>query len=183
MANNLFNPDHALESQIRDFSIIPLSMGRFLIASDSKSIFYDLENSRIQLTDIITLNTETERASILAPLDKFYFVKGSSTLWRYVNDKWKSWPSSGSGGTVSRAVDAVLTVAGWVNNEQVVNIVGLTANQNGVAGLAQSVSALELEAAGNASMYVCGQTDGSITIALGGDKPTCDIPITIILLN
>ncbi len=180
---NLFNPDHALESQIKNYQIIPLAMGRFLIASDTRSIFYDLQDKRIQLTDIIVLDTEAERTAILTPLDKFYFVKGSSTLWRYVNGEWKDWPSSGSGGAVSRAVNATLTVAGWVNNRQTVSVAGLTANQNGVVGLSQDVSTVELEAAGNASMYVCGQAAGSFTIALGGEKPTCDIPITIILLN
>lgn len=88
MANSFFNPDHAIESQIRDFSIIPLNMGRFLISSDTRSIFYDLQDRRIQLTDILTLDTEAEREAILAPISKFYFVKESGKLWRYNNGDW-----------------------------------------------------------------------------------------------
>ena len=41
----------------------------------------------------------------------------------------------------------------------------------------------EREAAGGADMYACAQAAGSLTIALGGDKPTCDIPITIVLFD
>lgn len=179
---NLFNPDHALESQIRDFAIIPLKMGRFLIASDTRSIFYDLGDKRIQLSDIITLDTEAQREAILAPLDKFYFVKASCTLWRYVNGEWKDWPSGGSGG--SRAVHYVLTVAGWGESIQYnVPIEGLTATQNGIAGLSQDVSQAEREAAASADLYISGQTAGSFTITRGGDKPTRDIPITIILFD
>ena len=179
---NYFNPDHALESQIRDYNIIPLEMGRFLIASDTKSIFYDLRDKRIQLTDIITLDTEAQREAVLAPIDKFYFVKESCTLWRYANGKWKDWPAGGSS-TASRSINTTLTVQGWANNQQVVSIPGLRADQNGIVGLSQDVSQIEREAAGDADMYACAQAEGSLTIALGGDKPTCDIPITIVLFD
>jgi len=86
-------------------------------------------------------------------------------------------------GKVSRSVDTTLTVAGWENNRQVVNIDGLTATQNGVVGLSQDISTAERETVAGAELYVCGQADGSFTIAYGGDKPTYDIPITIILLD
>lgn len=179
---SLFNPDHAFESQIREFATIPLKMGRFLIASDTRNIFYDLGDKRIQLTDIITLDTEAQREAILAPLDKFYFVRASCTLWRYANGEWQDWPSGGSGG--SRDVHYVLTVAGWGENVQYnVPIEGLTATQNGIAVLSQGASQAEREAAANADMYISGQADGSLTITRGGDKPTCDIPITVILLD
>ncbi len=180
---NLFNPDHALERQIRDFNIIPLSMGRFLISSDTKSIFYDLQDERIQLTDIITLDTEAQRESILTPFDKFYFVKEDCMLWRHVNSEWKAWPCSGAEDGASKAFNSVLTASGWVDNKQVVKIEGLEATQNGVVGLSQNVSLAELEAASSASIYVSGQAEGSFTLSLGGDKPTCDIPITVILFN
>lgn len=179
---NLFNPDHALESQIRDFTVIPLELGRFLIASDTRSIFYDLRDKRIQLTDIITLDTEAQREAILAPLDKFYFVKADATLWRFVNGKWQDWPAGGSS-TASRSINTTLTVQGWTNNQQVVSIPGLRVDQNGVVGLSQDISQVEREAAGGADMYACAQAEGSLTIALGGDKPTCDIPITIVLFD
>lgn len=87
------------------------------------------------------------------------------------------------GGGNSVAYKRVLTVSGWVNNQQTVTIAELTADQNGVAGLAQDVSTAELEATEAAAIYTCGQEDGKLIFALGGDKPTCDIPIVIILLK
>ena len=150
------------------------------MTSDTKNVFYDLAGERIQLTDIIELDTEAQRQAILAPLNKFYFVKDTGILWRY-NNGWLSWGHGG--GSSSSAVHKVLTTAGWVNNQQVVSISGLTANQNGIAGLSQDISQAEFEAAANAEMRICAQADGSFTVAYHGDKPGCDIPITIIILD
>ena len=89
----------------------------------------------------------------------------------------------GISGEISRSVNATLTVAGWENNRQIVEIEGLTANQNGVVGLSQDISTAERETVASAELYICGQADGSFTVAYGGDKPTYDIPITLILLD
>lgn len=96
-------------------------------------------------------------------------------------DKVENLP--GISGEISRSVNATLTVAGWENNRQIVEIEGLTANQNGVVGLSQDISTAERETVASAELYICGQADGSFTVAYGGDKPTYDIPITLILLD
>ncbi len=176
----LFNPNVTVESKARNTTQLPISEGQFLMTSDTKNVFYDLAGERIQLTDIIELDTEAQRKAILAPLNKFYFVKDTGILWRY-NNGWLSWGHGG--GSSSSAVHKVLTAAGWVNNQQVVSISGLTANQNGIAGLSQDISQAEFEAAANAEMRICAQADGSFTVVYHGDKPGCDIPITIIILD
>ena len=51
----------------------PVNDGQFIVATDSRELFYDNGTLRIPLADIVFLNTEEERASILAPLPKFYF--------------------------------------------------------------------------------------------------------------
>lgn len=178
-----FDPNTTVDSKVRDTSIIPIKEGQFLMTTDTRSIFYDLGDSRIQLTDILEIDTEVQRQGLIAPVNKFYFVKDTGVLWRYNNGTWLEWPAGASAGAVSRSIEATLTVSGWTNNQQVVSIDGLSAEQNGIVGLSQSISAVELEAAGAAAMYACAQADGSFTIALGGDKPTCDIPITVILLD
>lgn len=175
-----FNPNITVDSKARDLSIIPLKEGQFLMTTDTKSIFYDLGDSRIQLTDILEISTESERQALVAPVNKFYFVKDTGALWRYNNGTWLEWPSGASG---SRSVDTTLTVAGWSDSQQTISISGLTATQNGVAGMSQDISVAEREAVSAAELYVCGQADGSFTIAYGGEKPTCDIPITVILLD
>ena len=98
-----------------------------------------------------------------------------------LSDKVENLP--GISGEISRSVNATLTVAGWENNRQIVEIEGLTANQNGVVGLSQDISTAERETVASAELDICGQADGSFTVAYGGDKPTYDIPITLILLD
>lgn len=89
----------------------------------------------------------------------------------------------GAGGDISQAVNVTLTVAGWENSRQVVTVEGLTANQNGVVGLSQDISTAERETVASAELYICGQADGSFTVAYGGEKPTYDIPLILILLD
>ena len=145
---SLFNVNQTVVSKARNTSTVPIKDKQFLIVTDSGDIFYDSDGTRVQLTDIIVLDTESQRLALTSPFEKFYFVKGS-----------------------------------WSDNKQNIEISGLTADQNGIVGLSQSVSMEEREAAETASLYVCGQQDGSFTVAIGGDKPTCDIPITVILFG
>ena len=83
----------------------------------------------------------------------------------------------------SNAIDASLTADGWIDNRQVLTVSGLDASQNGVIGLAQNVTDEQLLAASVAEMYICGQSNGSVTIAANGTVPTCDIPVVIILIG
>lgn len=71
----------------------PVNDGQFIVATDSRELFYDNGTLRIPLADIVFLNTEEERASILAPLPKFYFVIATGklyvwdgTIWTIIND-------------------------------------------------------------------------------------------------
>lgn len=175
---SLFNVNQTVASKARNTSTVPIKDKQLLIVTDLGDIFYDSDGTRVQLTDIIVLDTESQRLALTSPFEKFYFVKGSGALWRYNNS---SWVKCSGGGSMS--VDKVLSVASWSDNKQNIEISGLTADQNGIVGLSQSVSMEEREAAETASLYVCGQQDGSFTVAIGGDKPTCDIPITVILFG
>lgn len=83
----------------------------------------------------------------------------------------------------SEAINATLLASGWTNNQQVLNVVGVTATTNGIIGLAQSVSDNALGAASEAGLYICGQGDGTVTVACMEDAPSCDIPVVIILLG
>jgi len=178
-----FDPNTTVESKVRDTSIIPIKDGQFLMTSDTKCIFYDLGDKRIQLTDILEIDTEQERQGLLAPVNKFYFVKDTGSLWKYHNGVWREWPSAGAGSVVSRAIDLTLTAAGWTNGNQIISVEGLTAAQNGIVGMAQTISTAEHDAAAGAKLYLSEQAEGSFTIALAGDQPECDIPITLILFD
>ncbi len=68
--------------------VSPVNDGQFIVATDSQELFYDNNNLRIPLADIVFLNTEEERAILLAPLPKFYFVIESSTLYVWNGAEW-----------------------------------------------------------------------------------------------
>lgn len=72
-----------------DTTLCPISPGQYLICKDSGDVYYDTEDGvRKQLTDIVDLETESQRIAILTPIDKIYFVKETAHFWRYLNDGW-----------------------------------------------------------------------------------------------
>lgn len=175
-----FRVFETVKSKVKDTTAIPIVPGRYLICTDSGDVYYDTADSvRKHLTDIIDLETEAERQAILAPLDKFYFVKETATFWRFLGSSWMSLSSSGG----SDAVYAILSASGWVDRQQSISVSGLGANQNGIMGVTQDVSAQEMDAACNGQLFVCGQADGQVTVVANGDVPTCDIPVVIILFS
>ena len=83
----------------------------------------------------------------------------------------------------STSFSGVLLASAWSNNQQVIAVGGLRADQNGVIGLSQSITNEQLKAAQEAMIYVCGQGDGTLTVALMGETPACDIPVTVLLME
>lgn len=85
----------ALESEL---SSIPVSNGQIIFVKDHKSILWDVDSLRIELTQAIILNKETDRTSILAPLpNKFYYVVETNVLYYYGSD-WVIINGGSSGG-------------------------------------------------------------------------------------
>ena len=92
----------------------------------------------------------------------------------------------GEKANLSIMIDAVLFASAWSENApytQTILIDSLTASQNGVISVAQNLTSEQLEVVSAAEMIVSIQEDGSLTIKANGDKPTCDIPVMIILLG
>ena len=83
----------------------------------------------------------------------------------------------------SAYVSGVLVSGAWNNSQQTITVTGLGADQNGVIGLSQDITGEQMKAANEAMMYVCGQGDGTLTIAVLGEVPACDIPVTVLLLE
>lgn len=72
-------------SRLPDFSI---SDGQLIFVKDKKTIALDLNGKRIFYNQIVVLNTEQERQSLLAPISgSFYFVIENAVLWHYEN-RW-----------------------------------------------------------------------------------------------
>lgn len=68
-------------------SQVPKVAGQLVYITDNPDTYFDVsENERIYLGQIIELETENDRTSILAPLQKFYFVKETNSLWKFSDD-------------------------------------------------------------------------------------------------
>jgi hypothetical protein len=67
---------------------LPVSDGNLIFVKDTKSIYLDLNGNRLSYTEITVLPLETDRTSILAPVEGFYYVEETDILWRY-KEGWK----------------------------------------------------------------------------------------------
>lgn len=87
----------------------------------------------------------------------------------------------------SKVINAVLSVGKWSGSAapytQTLQVQGLTAEQNVVIDVAINITDEQLQAACNAKLRVSKQTDGNLTISAKGIKPSCDIPITVIIIG
>lgn len=83
-------------------------------------------------------------------------------------------------------VESVLLMSAWSDVApyvQTISIENLTANQNGLITIGQDITTEQVENVIAAEMRISNQTDGSLTVTAYGDKPTCDIPVIIIILD
>ena len=64
--------------------------GQIIVSRDSKSLYVDLDDERIEITDWIDINTEENLLAILTPLtNKYYYTKDNNKIWRYINNDWE----------------------------------------------------------------------------------------------
>lgn len=92
----------------------------------------------------------------------------------------------GERANLSVAINAVLLMSAWSDDSpyvQTISVEGLTADQNGIITIGQNITTEQLEDVVAADMRISDQADGSLTVTAYGDKPTRDIPVTIILLG
>ena len=61
----------------------------FIVATDTKELFVDINNTRLQINDIEIVDTVADLDNILAPLsNKFYFCQEDNILYRHVDGDW-----------------------------------------------------------------------------------------------
>ena len=92
----------------------------------------------------------------------------------------------GEKANLSVAISAVLSMSAWSENapySQTISVDGLTEEQNGIITIGQNITTEQIEDVVDADMRISSQADGSLTVTAYGDKPTRDIPVTIILLG
>lgn len=74
-----------VKSRLPDLSI---KNGQLIFVQDSQTIALDLNGKRIFYNEILTINTEEQRKSILAPISgSYYFVIETAVLWTY-HTRW-----------------------------------------------------------------------------------------------
>lgn len=141
------------------------------------------------MADILFLKGDSSRIDVsVTPFHEgwFYFTPDDGGL--YVDTivdgiEHRVRINSGSSDVDSTAIMGTLVAGNWSNGEQTIAINGLRANQNGIIGITQDISATQMEAVKSAEMYVCGQGNGTLTIAADGVEPPCDIPVVVILFG
>ena len=69
-------------------SSLPIVDGQVIFVSDTKKFYLDMNGLRLGYSDIQVLATESDRTSILAPVEGFYFVDDTNVMWRY-KGSWK----------------------------------------------------------------------------------------------
>lgn len=66
-----------------------VSDGCVYFVDDTKELFFDFDSTRVEVKDILILDTDAQRTNILFnPLNKFYFVLETQKLWLYRNGVW-----------------------------------------------------------------------------------------------
>ncbi len=68
---------------------LDIKNGQLIFVKDEQSIALDLNDKRTVYKQIVVLQTDSERTSLLAPISGlFYFVKDTNILWTYQSE-WK----------------------------------------------------------------------------------------------
>lgn len=60
--------------------------GQFYFAKDTMEIYIQNGDDLLLVSDVITLDTESDRTGILAPLSKFYYVTSTGKFYKYDTD-------------------------------------------------------------------------------------------------
>ena len=63
--------------------------GTVIFTSDSHNLYWDADaTTRVKVTDIIELASESDRIALASPSDKFYYVFSTGVFWRHHNGAW-----------------------------------------------------------------------------------------------
>lgn len=68
---------------------LPIVNGQLIFIKDKQKVMLDIGDKRTAYNQIIILQTESERTSLLAPISElFYFVIETNILWTYQTEGW-----------------------------------------------------------------------------------------------
>ena len=85
-------PFKMIRTNVNKIDSIPIVDGQFILVEemngDSAYIASDNRNGRQRYEDIVDLNFERERDLITPSKNKFYFVKETAKLYKYIEEVW-----------------------------------------------------------------------------------------------
>jgi hypothetical protein len=89
----VYNFDRTL-SKGTEYSLsqTPIENGKIRLTTDTKKLFFDVNDSRFELTDFISNYTEEEikNISISNVTSKFYLAKDNFKLYKFINGNWQA---------------------------------------------------------------------------------------------
>ena len=169
-----------------------------IFATDTKELFVDIDNKRIQINDINIVDTVSSLDNILAPLsNKLYFVEENNLLYKYKNNKWIGITTTQEqykalNDTVDDLIDKyknlttevntdyILSVSNWNNNKYIIHD-ELFNNDSTIRLSAPKLDLLHFIALSSAKIIVDDSdiVNNNIILEATGVIPTTDIPIQI----
>lgn len=170
-----------------------------IFATDTKELFIDVNNRRIQINDLVVVDTVANLDNILAPLNKFYYVEENNLIYKYTKDGWKAITTTQDQYTALVAsvedlqekyerittevnIDYTLLASGWVNDTYTINDPLFTTDTT-VRLSAPSLTNNQYTAL-SAAKIIPDDTDianNNLILKATGDVPNIDIPIIISL--
>ena len=145
-----------LDSQLANIKIVA---GSTIYTRDTGKHFIDISDTeRLQISDIIYIDTDKERTALLAPLpDKLYITRDTNKVWIYSvkSDKW-----------VCLNIDTTYTAGTGIN------INGTTINNSGVRAVTAGASANKININTNDNINTI--TIDNVANAVSASKATSD---------
>ena len=66
-----------------------ITEGNLIFTSDGLNLYWDINaTTRVKVTDIIELASESDRIALLNPIEKFYYIFSTGVFWRYHSGSW-----------------------------------------------------------------------------------------------
>lgn len=189
IADSLEEHNTSLEDHNNRLSSIQSEM-----ASVSNSIYQanasiESTNSNLVKTDVaVATNTESISKNEVAIAGNATAIANNAKSIKSNTDEIASLNAKIiSKANTSMSVECTLSASGWTGSSapytQTVAVEGLSASQNGIISISHGAQETTREEARNAMLSVYAQTEGILTVVADGDKPTVDIPVTVIILG
>ena len=162
-----------------------------IFATDTKELFVDINNTRLQINDVVVINNVADLDDILAPLsNKFYFCQENNIFYRYTGGSWLAITSTQAQYqelldlytklTVDANIEYILLADQWVGNTYTINN-SLFTEEATIRLSASNISDNEYTALSTANIMPDDSdiSNNNIILVATGEVPAIDIPIIV----